>query len=227
MPFVIYRERKPQESAKQYAYEILRRNIMRLDMVPGEIIQEKEIARQLQVSRTPVREALLELSRQFLVDISPQRHTRVALMDEEMIEQGRFLRCTIETALLDRLCGELDPSFLQNIEEVMQYQEQMCKEKNLLGFFEADNAFHKALFQAAKLDTVYEVLSTYVPHFSRERMLRLQMFNCLELMRDHKTVVEAIRIQDAQAAKVAMKNHLNRVVCDQKILKEAYPSYYK
>jgi DNA-binding GntR family transcriptional regulator len=57
----------------------------------------------MNLSRTPVREALLELSRQKLVDIVPQKNTRVALMDAKMIEQGRFLRDTIEVAVLERV----------------------------------------------------------------------------------------------------------------------------
>lgn len=226
MPFTIQEERLQHESAKQFAFRVLRRNIMRLDMLPGEIIPEKHIAKEMNLSRTPVREALLELSRQKLVDIVPQKNTRVALMDAKMIEQGRFLRDTIEVAVLERVCKGIEPCFHAALQENLARQADLSEHKDVVGFFIVDNEFHQILFKAAQLETVYEVLSAYVPHFSRERMLRLQMFDTAELLQDHRAIAEAVRSHDVRAAKLSMSRHLDRVVCDQKILREAFPTYY-
>ncbi|MCK9287571.1 MAG: GntR family transcriptional regulator [Sphaerochaetaceae bacterium] len=226
MPFVVYEEKMDHESAKEFALRVLKRNIMRLDMLPGEAISEKEIAKELDLSRTPVREALLELSREHLVDIYPQKSTKVSLMDARIVEQGRFVRATVEVAILEQACRQMDSEYFEELEENLERQARCIEENDLLKFFTFDNEFHQILFNAASLDTVYEVLSIYVPHFSRERMLRLQMFNATELYHDHKTILNALREKDCRNAQLTMRRHIDRVVCDQNILKEAFPAYF-
>jgi DNA-binding GntR family transcriptional regulator len=228
MPFVIYSERSEHESAKQYAYRILRRNILLLDMKPGEAIVEKEISTKLRVSRTPVREALLELCRERLVEIYPQRGTRVALMDARLVEQGRFLRETVELALLELACksAAFTEEHIVLLEKNLEEQKAEVEKGDLISFFQKDNEFHRILFYACKKETVFEAIGFYLPHFTRERMLRLQMFDLDELVCDHTNIIEAIRKRDCNMAKLHLSEHLDHVMCDQQILLEGYPNYF-
>lgn len=226
MPFVIYSERMEHESAKQYAYRILRRNILLLDMKPGEAIVEKEISSKLSLSRTPVREALLELCRERLVEIYPQRGTRVALMDARLVDQGRFLRETVELALLELACKSFTETHISRLEENLKEQEAEVEKGDLISFFMKDNEFHRILFTACKKETVFDAISCYMPHFTRERMLRLQMFNAEELVCDHRNILQAIKRGDCRTAKMHLSEHLDHVMCDQQILLEGYPDYF-
>ena len=158
MPFVIYSERNEQESAKQFAYRILRRNILLLDMVPGEPISEKEIAKKLELSRTPVREALLELCRERLVEIYPQRGTRVALMDSRLVDQGRFLRETVELALLELACRSVSKDLIEQMEENLKEQEEAAQREDIIEFFLKDNDFHRLLFTACGKESILHPL---------------------------------------------------------------------
>ena len=226
MSFVIYSERSEHESAKQYAYRILRRNILLLDMKPGEAIIEKEISSKLNLSRTPVREALLDLCRERLVEIYPQRGTRVALMDARLVDQGRFLRETVELALLELACKSFTAEQIALLERNLKEQEQEVAKGDLISFFLKDNEFHRILFTACKKETVFDAIGFYMPHFTRERMLRLQMFDTGELLCDHRNILEAIRRGDCRTAKMHLSEHLDHVMCDQQILLEAYPGYF-
>lgn len=226
MPFTVYDVKHDHETATQYAYRTLRRNILLLSMLPGEVVMEKSIASTLGLSRTPVREALLELARERLVDIVPQKVTRVTLLDEKLVEQGRFLRETIELAIVDLACQGLEDAVLTKLETNLAEQEAVAKEKDILAFFDKDTTFHKLLFSAVGKETVYEAISLYIPHFTRERMLRLQMFDAEELLHDHRHIIECIRKKDGKTARLYLKRHLDRVICDQRILKEAYPDYF-
>lgn len=226
MPFVIYSERLEHESAKQYAYRILRRNILLLDMKPGEAIVEKDVSTKLRLSRTPVREALLDLSRERLVEIYPQRGTRVALMDSRLVDQGRFLRETVELALLEVACKSFTEEHIARLEQNLAEQESESKNGDLINFFLKDNDFHRILFTACHKETVFDAIGFYMPHFTRERMLRLQMFNPEELLCDHRNILEAIKRRDCRTAKLHLSEHLDHVMCDQQILLEAYPEYF-
>ena len=226
MPFVVYSERIEQESAKQYAYKILRRNILLLDMVPGEPISEKEIAKQLDLSRTPVREALLELCRERLVEIYPQRGTRVALMDARLVDQGRFLRETVELALLELACTAVTKEQIVALEKNLKEQELEASRGDIINFFLKDNEFHRLLFTACSKETVFDAIGIYLPHFMRERMLRLSMVDTQELLVDHHHILEAINRGDCRTAKRHLSEHLDHVMCDQQLLLDAYPHYF-
>jgi DNA-binding GntR family transcriptional regulator len=226
MSFTIYSEKKGEESARQYAYRTLRRNILLLDMHPGEPISEKEIATSLGLSRTPVREALLDLCRERLIEIYPQRGTRVALMDGGLVEQGRFLRETVELAILELACRECGKFEIDKLEENLELQRQLAKNGEVIGFFQCDSDFHRLLYIGCGKETVYDAIGFYLPHFIRERMLRLNMFNPYDLLSDHEQILEAVKERDCRKAKGHLKQHLDRVMCDQKILKEAYPKYF-
>lgn len=226
MPFVIYTERMEHESAKQYAYRIMRRNILLLDMKPGEVIVEKDISSKLQLSRTPVREALLELCRERLVEIYPQRGTRVALMDARLVDQGRFLRETVELALLELACKSFTVVQISLMERNLEEQEYEAEHGDMISFFLKDNEFHRILFTACGKETVFDAIGCYLPHFTRERMLRLQMFNTKELVRDHRNILEAIKRGDCRIAKLHLSEHLDHVMCDQQILLEGFPEYF-
>lgn len=226
MPFVIYSERTESESAKQYAYRILRRNILLLDMIPGERINEKEISQRLGLSRTPVREALLDLCRERLVEIYPQRGTRVALMDARLIDQGRFLRETVELALLELACKHITAEEIQSLEKNLQEQEMEADRGDIISFFLMDNEFHRLLFTFCKKETVFDAIGFYLPHFMRERMLRLSMFDTKALIVDHYHIVDAIKRGDCRTAKRHLSEHLDHVMCDQKLLLEGFPEYF-
>lgn len=226
MPFVIYSERMDTESAKQYAYRILRRNILLLDMVPGEHINEKDISIRLGLSRTPVREALLELCRERLVEIYPQRGTRVALMDSRLVDQGRFLRETVELALLELACKKITDEEILQLEQNLREQEAEAEKGDIINFFLKDNEFHRQLFTVCNKETVFDAIGIYLPHFMRERMLRLSMFDTKELLVDHHNILNAIKRGDCHTAKRYLSEHLDHVMCDQQLLLEGFPQYF-
>jgi DNA-binding GntR family transcriptional regulator len=90
-------------SVQDRVYAALRKSIINLNLVPGTVISEKEISLRFQVSRTPVREALIHLSKEGLVQVIPQRGTMVSLIDPARVQQEFFLRECLETAILDSL----------------------------------------------------------------------------------------------------------------------------
>ena len=86
----------PQESTREFVYRFLNANIMHLRMPPGTSLTEQDIATLLSVSRTPVREAFIQLSHEHLLDILPQKGTYVSLIDLDSVEESKFMRETLE-----------------------------------------------------------------------------------------------------------------------------------
>ena len=78
--------RRMRETGREYALRNLKDNIIHLELKPGSMVSENELAAQMGLSRTPVREALMELSKVRLVDVYPQRGSAVALIDYDLVE---------------------------------------------------------------------------------------------------------------------------------------------
>lgn len=109
--------RKEKENNRELAYRILRFNIMSLTLPPGATLNENEIAEQLSISRTPVHEALITLKAEYLVDILPQSGSFVSYISLRNIQEGLFMRSTLEPAIYKQLCGNTPMEYLQRMEE--------------------------------------------------------------------------------------------------------------
>lgn len=82
-------ERHYAETAREYARRMLKENIISMDLKPGTMVSENELAAQLGLSRTPVREALMDMSQYGVVDVMPQRGSRISLIDYNLVEEAR------------------------------------------------------------------------------------------------------------------------------------------
>ena len=95
-------EKRHGETARQYAYRTLRGNIISLDLEPGAPFNDVEMSQMIGISRTPVREAVIQLSEESrIIEIFPQRGMRIALIDVELVEEARFLRLVLEKAAVE------------------------------------------------------------------------------------------------------------------------------
>ena len=78
-------ERHYAETARDYARRMLKANIISMELVPGAMVSENELAAQMGLSRTPVREALMDLAQYHVVDVLPQRGSRISLIDYALV----------------------------------------------------------------------------------------------------------------------------------------------
>lgn len=97
-------EKEPRETVREYAYRVLYQNIMTMHLIPGTAMSEQELSNVLGVSRTPVREAFIRLSQKGLLDILPQRGTFVSKINTDQLSEFRFLRVTLENAIVKLAC---------------------------------------------------------------------------------------------------------------------------
>ena len=94
-------ERLPRESSRDYALRNIKENIINLELAPGSQISENALAAEMGLSRTPVREALIELAKVEIVEIHPQRKSTVPLINYDLVEESRFMRNLLELCLIN------------------------------------------------------------------------------------------------------------------------------
>lgn len=220
-------ERLPRESGGEYALRTIKENIISLELAPGSQISENELATEMGLSRTPVREALMELSKVKIVDIQPQKKSTIPLIDYDMVEESRFMRDLLECAVAELDCGMASPADLERLSENIRLQRLYLDDFYTGRLMALDNQFHGMLFDIAKKSQVYALIQNISIHFDRVRTLALSSVKSGKIVQDHVDLVDAIRRKDQKAARELMVLHLNRYDLDSAALRAAYPQYFK
>ena len=220
-------ERLPRESGGEYALRTIKENIISLELAPGSQVSENELAAEMGLSRTPVREALMELSKVKIVDVQPQKKSTIPLIDYDMVEESRFIRDLLECAVAELDCAMATPADLERLNENVQLQ---CL--YLDGFYsgqlmELDNQFHGILFGIAKKSHVFSLIQNISIHFDRVRAMALSTVKSDKIVQDHASLVQLIQRRDGKAARELMREHLGRYDIDLAALRAFYPQYFK
>ena len=218
-------ERLSQETDRSYALRTIKDNIINLDLVPGAQISENELAAEMGLSRTPVREALMELSKVKIVKVVPQKRSTVAMIDYDLVEEARFLRNVLECAVVELVCQMATEADLLRLEENLRLQRfYMDSDRRML--MELDNQFHALLFAIAQKSQLYEMMQNMLIHFDRVRRMALDSVKNIKIVEDHESIAQAVREKDPARAKELMQMHLSRFRVDAKDIRETYPQYF-
>lgn len=225
---MIISERFARETAREYALRAIRENITTLELEPGSRVSENELAAELGISRTPVREALIELSKIQIVEIYPQKGSYISLIDYDLVEEAQFMRLTLEKAIVELLCQQsLSEDSFKSMEENVKLEQFYVDNDNLSKLMELDNEFHRELFVLANKMQTYKLLNTMLIYFDRVRNLRIRSGSNQYIVDDHSEILNAIKAGDAQRGAQAMMTHLTRHKVDQEVLKKGHSAYFK
>lgn len=220
-------ERKPGESNREYALRYLYTNIVALELAPGQTLSENELSKDMGISRTPLREAMIDLNKSLVIETFPQRGSQVSLIDPRLVEESLFIRKVLDCAVIEIACQVATEEDIMNLEANIKLQEFYLEKKSNEKLLELDNEFHRMIYQIAGREGTYEMKAGMMIHFDRVRALSLATVKDNKNVNDHKMILEAIRKQNAEEAKELTVKHLSRYDVDKEVIKKAYPQYYK
>lgn len=220
-------QRQQGESGRSYALRTIKENIVRLELAPGSKVSESEIAAGLGLSRTPVREALQELSRERIVEIYPQRGSIIALVDYTLVDEARFMRQCLESGVAVVLAQRAQSMNLSSLRENLELQEYYLRSGNLDKLLELDNQFHQELYRLAGYENCYRMMAGMYLHFDRVRWMATQSVNQEPCVEDHRAIYQAIVEGNSREAAEAVREHLMRYRVDEAKLRREYPGCFK
>lgn len=215
------------ETARDYAFRVLKENIVSLEIKPGTLVSENDLAFELGISRTPVREAIIDLSKAAVIETLPQRGSYVKFIDPVMVEESRFLREVLDKAVIEVACDVADEAGIAELEENVQLQEFYLEKQAGDKIFVLDNQFHEGIYKLAQKGRIFEMRSTYMIHFDRVRTLSVETVKDMKIVNDHREMLEAIKAKDKERAVAAVIKHLNRYHVDEEVMKLEHPEYFE
>lgn len=201
------------ESAAHRLERELRRAIVTLELPPGARLSEQEIAQRYGVSRQPVREALIALAKTRLVEIQPQRGTVVVKLSVRKMMEARFVRESIEVALVRRACGGFDRASRERIDDLLDAQDRALARGSHSDFQRYDELFHIAIAEGAGCPLAWTAVEDLKAHMDRICALTLPGAETMApLIAQHRAIMAAIDAGDADAAEQATRHHLTEIL---------------
>lgn len=216
------------KSIQTLVYEELKRNIMSMKLEPGQIMSTQEIATKLNVSRTPVREAFLRLQSEGLVEMIPQRETMVSKISLKRVEQEKFIRECLEMGVIRKFMDKSGCEVEENMAELIQLQKKCGEEKDFVGFLEADDQFHKVLFDVTGQEMAWETIASRNGHYNRLRILYVQRDTAMqESIEQHHKIATLLESGSREETARALSSHVRRLDIDEAGLIAQYPDYFE
>jgi GntR family transcriptional regulator, rspAB operon transcriptional repressor len=210
---------------RQTVYATLRRKVLTMELPPGASLSENELAAALGVSRTPVRESLILLAEEGLVQVFPKVGSFVSRVDPVRVADAQFLREAVELTALDDIPMSLDPELLYELEDNLSRQREPGI--GVEEFFTLDEEFHLGLLRLSGHGAAWATVSAAKGHLDRARRLGLQDASPPDVnAAQHRAILDAVRGGDLRGARDAMRLHLRAVFADVERIRERSPELF-
>jgi DNA-binding GntR family transcriptional regulator len=193
-------------------HALLRQEIITGRLRPRAVLSEQEFAARFGVSRTPVREAMIKLSEEGLVEIFPQYGSFVAPIELRDVFDSQFVRESLECAAVAKAAERLDDLQARQLEAVIERQRASQRPQDRERFFRADEDMHRLLLKISGHENAWHFVESAKAQMDRVRFLAITIpRKQANILAEHQAVVDAVLARDPPRAVEAMRAHLRGI----------------
>lgn len=194
-------------------YEGLRDAILELRLAPGTLVSENMICRGTGVSRTPVRNAIVRLVEEELLDVFPQQGTYVSPIKMAKVQDGHFIRKALELAILDKAATRWTPAASSEALAILAEHEALEDQSDVQAFFRIDMMFHQCFARAAGMEGVWGPIQHVKTHLDRLHRLGFPVNDRKKaVVHEHRAILEAFEAGDLALARSRLATHLDVIM---------------
>jgi DNA-binding GntR family transcriptional regulator len=203
---------------REVVFNILRKEILRGDLKPGERLMEIQLANRLGVSRTPVREAIRKLELEGLVMMTPRRGAEVAKITEKNLIDALEVRRTLEKLAVTLACERITEEEIEALKKASDHCGTFLNRNDIIGVAKADEEFHNVIYNATNNQKLIKILNNLSEQVYRYRVEYLKhKNNPAQINDEHKQLLEAIEERDVERASTIAALHIDnqaKIVAD-------------
>lgn len=198
---------------RDQTYGIIKNMIIVREIEPGKKINEEQLAKEIRVSRTPIREALCRLENEGIVKIIPRRGAFVADLNEINVSEILLIREVLE-GLVARLATEnMDEKTLDKLKKALDNVSTLSEEdRDLITYTRSEVDFHALLLSASNNQMLKSMMEIVNAHL---QIIRLRTVvipeRAQKTVKEHHRILKAIEKGDANAAEELMRKHVRSV----------------
>lgn len=224
----MYYEEKRAVTIGDSVYYSLRKNILYLNLKPGESINTKEIAEHLGVSRSPVRDSLIKLQKEGLITSIPKKGTIISKINLDRVEEERFLRLCLESKVILLFLKCYSDSDLTELKNNLENQKESIRKKDMESFLRYDDQFHEIFFRASNKMLCWETLQNMSGHYHRVRFMALSDVLVVNyVLNQHEQFLNLILEENIEDLKILIELHISQQNKEEKTLIKEYPDYFE
>ncbi len=206
---------------------LLRREIISGQLPPRMMLSEQDLAARFRVSRTPIREALIKLSEESLVEIYPQYGSFVAPIKLGEVFDSQFVREALECAAIEKAVERISDDAARQLRATLDRQRAALRAQDQQGFFRSDEDMHAAIMTIAGHGTAWHYVENAKAQMDRVRFLSMTIPRKQSLvLAEHVAVVDNLLARNRRGAVEAMRVHLRGIFRSIEILVERADNYF-
>ena len=208
-------------------FDELRKEILDLTLKPGTELNLNQLSSLFGVSRSPIRDAVKELSGEHLIDIYPQRGTYVSRINLRMADDERFIRLNLELGSIPDFINNINDELISEMEELIKKQEKAFALRDTSLLLKLDDQFHSVIFKGADRQGVFDFILTRNGNYHRMRLISF-MFDAIseDVISQHKVLLEAIKEKDPEKVMALDKMHMTKLKKETVSFRETMPQYF-
>jgi DNA-binding GntR family transcriptional regulator len=194
-------------------HDILRKEILTLQLEPGQKLSENKLSSRFNTSRTPIRNATSMLSHEGLVEVKPKAGTFVSRIDLDMAMQIIYMRIQTECAAMKTLANAPNFLIIKQLEEnLSQQKDQLDRGVNDEVFYYLDSSFHQLVMESCNKGKIWQLIQHLDVHYSRYRHLdyiatkEQSVFDTL--YQEHLSLFQLIRDNQPSQIQYVLTKHL-------------------
>ena len=208
-------------------YDLLHEAIVSLWFKPGQPLKERAIYQQLQISRTPVREAFLRLSEEGFLTILPQAGTYVSRICVRDLEESQFIRESLELGSVRWAVRNFTPELSNALEDLLEQQFKCVRQEDREQLWRLDEQFHRTIAEFKHTSQVWKITKNAKAHMDRAVRLAYPWIEQITTITDqHHGLVKLMQQGDVAGVEELMREHLNMIYTFLDPMIERNPDYF-
>ncbi len=194
---------------RDVVFYTLRQAILKGELKPGERLMEMQLANQLGVSRTPIREAIRKLELEGLVLMIPRRGAVVAKITEKDLRDVLEVRTSLEKLAIELACQRMPDETISDLRQALEAFKEALKKEDLTAQAEKDEQFHDVIFKSTGNQRLIQMLNNLREQMYRYRLEYLKDSSAHErLVEEHEAIIQALSVKDKEKAADIIARHI-------------------
>lgn len=194
---------------KEQAYDLIKNAINKGELVPGRYYSQDQISSELGISRTPVREALIELQNEGILNIHRGKGIEVVTLSKKDIQEILEMRQALEGVACELVAERANDDTIEELYEIIEGQKKDMETKNKKEFLEKDRLFHLLIAKTTNNSRLYSSIEAY-----RDKIVSIGLhaiireIRMVEVINEHNDIVEALKQKNPDEARKRIIEHL-------------------
>lgn len=209
-------------------YSELGNSIIEMRIQPGVILTINDLAQEMNVSRSPVRDALIRLEQEGLITTLPQKGIMISKINLEKAQKEQYIRYSVEINILKEFLERYTRRNITDLSSLIEQQENAVEERDVRTFLALDDEFHKYFFAACEKQYCAELIWGDAGNYQRLRQLI-----CVDethertVLEEHREILDSIKKHDREVLIHTASRHLLDIDDNALKLGEQYPELFE